>query len=280
MRWKTKVLDVNMRRYFLLDAFVILSVGLTTSWFGFAQAQSVMDHVDLESAEMTEAEMTREELIALLSNEAAQPIDLSSRRLSGLDLHDVDFRGANLRWARLNGTDLRGANLSNATLDSAWLIGSNLENADLAGASLFSTQMQGANLKNAVLKGARIVANLERADLTGAILRDANLAADMRNQSMGLMRAILRLAILDKADFRGAKAARVDAEFATFRGAILDSADFSGAELAGADLTHASVAGLDISGADIASTRLVSLKGRQDIVGLDQAKNLAEAIVE
>lgn len=248
------------------------------STFQYVDAQGVMDHVDLQSPEMTEAEMTREEVIALLSRASGQPADLSSRRLSRLDLRGVDFKGANLRWARLNGTDLRGANLSAAILDSAWLLNANLENANLTGASLFSTQMQGANLKNAILKGARIVANMERADLTGAMLQEADMAADMKNQSMGLMRAILRLATLDDADFSGVKAARVDAEFASFRGAILDGADFSGAELAGADLTDASVAGCNLSGADLASARLVSLKG--DAIGLDDTKNFGEAILE
>ena len=164
----------------------------------------MMGHVDLQSPEMTEAEMTREDVIALLSSPSGEPADLSSRRLSQLDLREVDFKGANLRWARLNGADLRGANLSRATLDSAWLLNANLEDADLTGASLFSTQMQGANLKNAVLKEARVVANMERADLTGANLQQANMAADMKNQSMGLMRAVLRLATMDRSfPFRG-----------------------------------------------------------------------------
>lgn len=266
--------DINVRDF--LGTLLALSILLST--FDHVGAQGVMEHVDLQSPEMTEAEMSREQLIALLSGDSDQTVDLSSRRLSGLDLRGVDFRGANLRWARLNGADLRGANLSNVILDSAWLLDSNLENANLSGANLFSTQLQGANLRNAVLTGARIVANLERADLTGAILRQANLAADMRNQSMGLMRAILRLATLDKADLSGVKAARADAEFASFRGAILDGADFSGAELAGADLTGASVAGCNLSGADLASARLVSVKG--EAVGLDTAKNLSEAILE
>ena len=260
----------------------VMAATLLMLGFGLAServdAQSVMDHVDLNSPEMTEAEMDRDELIALLSESSDEPADLSSRRLSRLDLRGIDFKGANLRWARLNGADLRGANLSRATLDSAWLLNANLEDANLRSASLFSTQMQGANLKSADLTGARIIANMERADLTGAVLREADMAADMKNQSMGLMRAIMRLATLDNADFTGVKAARADAEFASFRGAVLDGADFSGAELAGADLTAASVAGCNLTGADVAAARLVSLKG--EALGLHDAKNLSEAVLE
>ncbi len=246
-----------------------------------ASGQDPMDHVDLTSDEMTQSEMTRQELLAILSSTTAdEPADLTSKRLSGLDLHDVDFKGANLRWARLNNTNLTGANLRDAILDSAWLIDANLESADLRGASLASTQMRRANLRNANLAGARIVANLQRADLRGADLSDANMGADMKNQSMGLMRTVLRMAQLDGADMRNVNALRMDAEFASMRGALLNNANFRGAKLTGADLTKAFVAGLDLSGSDVSGAYLVELIGKDDIVGLESVKNLAEAEIE
>ena len=211
-----------------------------------ASGQDPMDHVDLTSDAMTKAELTRQELLAILSRATVDGrVDLTSKRLSGLDLQNVDFKGANLRWARLNNTDLRGANLRDAILDSAWLLNANLEGADLRGASLKSSQMRRANLRDANLSGARIVANLERADLRGADLSNADMGADMKNQSMGLMRTVLRLAKLDGADMRNVNAMRLDAEYASMRGVLLDNANFRGAELTGADLTKASVTGLD-----------------------------------
>jgi len=244
-------------------------------------AQDAMDHVDLGSAEMTEPEMTRDELLALLSAAPADsPLDLTKKRLSGLDLRDIDFRGANLRWARMNNTDLRGANLQNATLDSAWLIDANLEHADLRGASMASTQMRRANLQNANLSGARIVADLQRADLRGANLSNANMGADMKNQSMGLMRTVVRLAKLDGADLRNANAMRMDASFASMKGALLDGANFHGVDLTGADLTRASVAGTDLSGSDVSGAYLLQLIGREKLLGLDTVRNLAEAELE
>ena len=246
-----------------------------------ATGQDPMDLVDLTSDEMTKPELTREELLAILSSATADArIDLTSKRLSGLDLRNVDFRGANLRWARLNNTDLRGANLRDTILDSAWLLSANLERADLRGASLASTQMRRANLRDANLSGARIVADLQRADLRGADLSNANMGADMKNQSMGLMRTVLRMATLDGADMRNVNALRMDAEFASMRGALLDNANFRGADLTGADLTKASVTGLDLSGSDVSGAYLVQLIGKEKIIGLDEAKNLAEAVVE
>ena len=244
-----------------------------------AIAQHVMDHVDMSSAEMTEPELTRDELLAILSDATMDMrVDLSSKRLSGLDLRGVDFKGANLRWARLNNADLRGANLSGTILDSAWLIDANLECADLSEASLASTQMRRANLRNADLSGARIVANLQRADLRGANLSNANMGADMKNQSMGLMRTVMRMATLDGADLRNVNAMRLDAEYASFRGTILDNANFRGAELTGADLTMASVAGMDISGSDVSGAYLVQMIGKRHLIGLQKTKNLADAI--
>lgn len=246
-----------------------------------ATAQDPMDHVDLTSDEMSKSELTRQELLDILSGaESDNPVDLSSKRLSGLDLSNVDFKGANLRWARLNNTNLTGANLRNAILDSAWMIDANLESADLRGASLASTQMRRANLRNANLSGARIVANLQRADLRDANLNGANMGADMKNQSMGLMRTVVRMAQLDGADLRNVNALRMDAEFASMRDALLDNANFRGTKLTGADLTGASVAGLDLSGSDVSGAYLVSLCGEEKIIGLDEAKNLAEATVE
>jgi uncharacterized protein YjbI with pentapeptide repeats len=51
--------------------------------------------------------------------------------------------------------------------------------------------MRKARFNDADLSGARITADLAGAQLIGAKLTGANLGADMTNQSMGLMRALL-----------------------------------------------------------------------------------------
>ena len=56
---------------------------------------------------------------------------------------------------------------------------------------------------------ARVAGDLSRASLKGARFDGADLSADMKNQSMGLMRGVLRSADLDGASFAGANLSRV-----------------------------------------------------------------------
>jgi len=115
--------------------------------------------------------------------------DFYSKDLSDLDLSGVDFKGANLTAAVLNGSNLSRANLSRCNLTVAFAEGTNLSGADLTEAVLFSTQLKRADLRNANLSRARLIGDLTSANLSGANFRQADAAADMRNQSMGLMRA-------------------------------------------------------------------------------------------
>ena len=234
--------------------------------------------IDLAGPAMTEAETTRAAVeAALAAATPGAPASFERARLNGLDLAGLDFGGANLRAARLNGASLAGARLDGAELGQAWLLGADLEGASLRGATLFQTQLGGANLRGADLTGARLAADFTRADLTGAVLRDADFSADMRNQSMGLMRGVLSNATADGADFSGARMMRADLEFGSFRGARFTDADLSMATLGGADLTGADVAGARFDGADLTSARLIDLEGA-DSAGLEAARNLDRAI--
>jgi uncharacterized protein YjbI with pentapeptide repeats len=122
----------------------------------------------------------------------------TGKKLSGLDLSGLDFSGAILRGARLNKAKLRDAKLDRAILDQAWLVEADLSRASLRHANIFAAQMQRATLDGADLSGARVTANLTGARLVGALLTGANLSADMKNQSMGLMRAVLKSAGRDR----------------------------------------------------------------------------------
>jgi uncharacterized protein YjbI with pentapeptide repeats len=214
-----------------------------------ASAQEMMAHVDLSSPRMSQAEMTREQVEALVK--AGGPVSLTDKSLNGLDLSGLDLSGADLRWARLNKAVLKGAKLAGARLELAWALDADLTGADLGGANLFQAQLLRSRLDDADLSRARITATFDNASLRHARLREADGAADMRNQSMGLMHASFRSARLDGADMTGARLSRADFEFAHLAGAHLDGADMSRALLGGADLTGASVAGLDLVGADL-----------------------------
>ncbi len=106
--------------------------------------------------------------------------------------------------------------------------------------------------------------------VTGATLVGIQGGADMKNQSMGLIRTVLNSANLEHANLRRADLSRAKLEFATLTGADLRDAVFTGASFAGADLTNAQVSGLDLTGADVAGARLRNLSGLEQANGLDK----------
>jgi mxaJ protein len=199
--------------------------------------------------------LTREQVIAALARATASaPADFYSRNLSGLDLSGIDFKGANLTAAVLNRSNLTGANLSRCNLTVSFAEGTNLTEANLQGAMMFSMQLQGANLKGANLSGARLIGDLRRANLEQAVLTKMDGAADMKNQSMGLMRANIVSANLRGADLSGSDFSRADFSFSDLSGAKLAGTKLSGAEFSGTDLRGASLAGADLSGSKFIDT--------------------------
>ena len=120
---------------------------LAVAGSGPAGAQTgMMQHVDLTSPKMSEAELSREEVIALLEAATAeQPAKLADMGLNGLDLSGLDLSGVDLSRSRLNRVNLKGAVLRGAKLDLAWLIEADLEDADLRDVSMIQAQLhQGA----------------------------------------------------------------------------------------------------------------------------------------
>ena len=265
---KRYCLHPYQRRRFLLGA---------VAWLGAPPAiGGLLDHIDWNSPAMSQPDMTLAEVKKLLTNGAVT--DFRHRRLSGLDLSGLSFRGADLRWARFNRTKLVGADLRDAQINSAWFAQADLTAAKLANISGQNVQMPGAIMRDADLSGARLIADLTRADLRKAVFHAADLAPDMSNQSMGLTRTILFKANAENADFSGADMSWVDAEFCSFRGTDLRGTIARYAKLGGADLQAANVLGLDVSGADLTSTNLQNMIGGESaLVGLSKANNLSRA---
>ena len=101
--------------------------------------------------------------------------------LSGCNLMQSDFAGANLSDANLSESNLLetsfiGANLAFADLSASNLINVDMTDANLTGASLAGSNLIGANFTNANLSGVNLSganisnANFEGADLTFAFL--------------------------------------------------------------------------------------------------------------
>ena len=256
---------------------VALLLTLLTSMSATAD-DTMLQGVDLNSPAMTQADVTRAEVVKILSAASPErPADLTSMHLSGLDLSGLDFSGAVLRDARLNKTSLRGCRFVGAVLDQAWLMNADLTGADMKGASLYQAQLIGAKLDDADLSDVRAPANFTRSSLKAAKLVNADLGADMKNQSMGLIRGVLNNADLDGANLTGANLNRVDFEFASLRGTNLTGANLTYADLGGADLTGARIGDANFRQADLDSAKLISLVGADD-TNLDQARNLKAAI--
>ncbi len=269
---------VRMTSHAIFGLWLGLSISLGLSSHDKARAQDMLDLVDLSSPAFTSAEMTRADIEAGIAKLGpGEHLDLSARSLNGLDLSGLDLRRTKLQSARLNKAKLVGANLSGVMLDQAWALGADLTRANLSGASLFGTQLVGATADGADFSNARIAGDLSKASLLAAKFDGADLSADMKNQSMGLMRGVFKSAKLDGASFLGTNLSRVLLEFASLRGAKFGSARLNGSELAGADFTGSDVTGADFDGADVTSTRLLDLKNAASALNLDRLKNADRA---
>lgn len=231
------------------------------------RAQDMLQGVDLSQPAYSQAELTRADVeAALKARKSGGKIDFSSRSLNGLDLSGLDLSGVDFHAARLNKTRLSGANLDDAILDQAWLMQADLTGATLKGAHAFAAQMQKMRADGADFSKARIAGDLTGASLRGVKFDGADLGADMKNQSMGLMRAVLRSTVLEGATFLDANLTSADLRFARaagadFSGATLKNADAAGADLTGAVWTGANVEGLDLDSAQIDSGDENSFKG-------------------
>ena len=243
-----------------------------------AAAQDLIQYLDLTTDELTKSNMTRAEIEAGLANlKDGETLDLSTKWLNKLDLSGMDLTRTNLRASRLNGSNLKGAKLDGVQLDAAWALKADFTGASFIGASLFQTQMMDCKIDGANFSNAMVGADFSRATLTNAIFDHAMLGPDLTNQSMGLMRGVLKGANLEGASFKGANLTRSAFEYASLKGANFEGANLDGAELGGADLTGANIAGANLEKADVNSAKLLGLKGKDSAKGLDKMLNLDRA---
>lgn len=238
----------------------------------------------------TGADLSVDQVRAALKNASpAMPADLSGKDLSDLDLSRLDFRHANLRGASFFGSklvlsDFRGAALEGANLNGAWLMGTDFTGANLNRASLLSVVILGGEVrkmpifKGANMTGVRMIADLPRADLSGANFSNAVVGVNIKNQGMGQMRTDLTGANLAGATLAGADFNRSLMAFCDLRGSNLRGVNFFRVKLAGADLTGADVTGADFTAADLEATIFRDVKGFAEVKGLDSAANVDKIV--
>ncbi len=227
------------------------------------------------------AELTRPEVQSILASTlAGQKASFAGMSLAHADLHDLDFSNADLSGADLSGADLRGAKLvgsklvgaklPGAKLNLAWIIGADFSHADLSGADLETLVVsaglqtlpqEAATFVGANLSGAKVTARFNLDDMRGANLSHIRASADMRNQSMGLIRTEFSQANLIDANFEGAALAHVNFAFAKLSRANFSGADLNHADLTGADLTDADLTGATTTRTDFTNAILQGTKG-------------------
>ncbi len=240
-----------------LRAAVLAALAYVLSAQAPASAQDMLRGVDLSLPAYSRSDFSREDIVAALKSQSqGAPLDLSGASLNGVDLSGLDLSHVNLRAARLVKTRLVGAKLDGAILDQTWLLEADLTGASLIGAHLFAAQMQRARADGADFSRARIAGDLTGASLRGAKFIESNMSADMKNQSMGLMRAVLASAIAEGADFTRADLMSADLRYLHAAGADFSGASLQGADAAGADFTGAKWEGAKVQGLDLDSARI------------------------
>ncbi len=146
--------------------------------------------------------------------------------------------------------------LQNCLLICRDLYRANLEGANLAGAILEEANLERANLEGAFLKRA----NLEGANLRGAYLEEAFLER-ANLEGANLRGAYLEEAFLERANLKRAFLVGANLKRAFLVGANLERANLKGANLAGAflqwaDIERANLVGANLEGANLEGANL------------------------
>lgn len=272
--------------------------GFRSSWAGllilpaglWLAAISVSGIAPLQAADFTAREVSQ----VFHRAKMGEPVDLTGKDLSYLDLAGIDFKGAVMSRANLFGVDLTTANLRGAKLDGVMLdraivlradfSGANLEGASLMRPSVNTTlgsnsqdapKFAGANLRHIRITAMMDGADFRGADLTGARMGPHEPRADISSMPGSLLRGCdFSGATLNGADLMWAKL-----RFSKFIGANLQGVNLAGADLSMTDFSGADLTGANLEGADLDGTILRGVRGMDTVKGLDGAKNADRVIL-
>ena len=234
------------------------------------------------------ADLTVRQVVELLFlSKAGDAADLRARNLGSLDLSGMDFHkarmaGADLYGVDLTSADLAGVDLSGARLDRAILTKANFEGAMLKGASLRTLSVFSSVEPNRVEAPRFPGANLSDTKIEGRLDGTDFRNADLSHATIGVQTAIWGSyrprAVLNGADFRGARLVGTNFErsvlqFVLFADADLSGADLRETDLSRADLTNANLAGANLTGADLDGAILTGARGLDSVIGYDKTRN-------
>jgi uncharacterized protein YjbI with pentapeptide repeats len=212
------------------------------------------------------------EVVTLLKHaEQGLSPDLSHCDLAGLNLAELDFKGADLSHSNLFGADLTASNLEHANLsytilDRSILVRVRLAHANLANASIRRPSVASdlnfdsrdlPLFRNANMAGVQLTARLDGADFSGADLTNASFTLWHERDLGGAPTTGL-----DRCNFTGTRL-----QGANMRGLSLAHAIFRDADLRNADLRDTNLTGADLTGALTEGTKLQGAK-LTDVTGL------------
>jgi uncharacterized protein YjbI with pentapeptide repeats len=153
--------------------------------------------------------------------------------LSGQNLTNSSFQGADLNGANLSGANLSNANFTNAYMPLVNLSNANVSNANLRNADLYVTVLTGANFTGAEVRGANLSYFSQSGSTPITLAQLTSTASYQAHDLSGIN--------LGNVDLTGANFTSQNLTGARFDGggypAILDNADFNQANLTGANVS-------------------------------------------
>ena len=188
----------------------------------------------------------------LQSTASFQAKDLSRARLLGLDLSGSDLSGFDLRDTWLRQVNLSGTNLADAKLTGVNFTGANLRDLDLSGFDLQGADFGSADLSGAILTDANAVdTSFNGASTGGVSFLRTNLSGAKRLSFAAS--ADLTDAVIDDAQIDGITEAQLQST------ANYKDRNLRGIDLVGVDLTDWNLSEQDLRGAALGTTDLTGL---------------------
>lgn len=229
-------------------------------------ADEAFEGVDLAGADLSELDFKGRSLARAclkgcdLRRSKLDGSDLTMTELSGADLSEASLVGARAAFASMVGATLRRTNLQRAALDQADLSEAHSEQANFRGATGKATSFARGLFADACFDEAE----LERPDLSGALLDDASFKGaklleahlfEARGVSASFEGAKMPGARAGSSRFAKSSFMNVEAPGSMWGEADLDGASFHGAKLKGSTFIRASLEGAVLSAADLREAR-------------------------
>ena len=188
--YRANLTEANLRGANLHHTYLSETILIKANFIKANLKEAFLGRSNLYRANFNEANLNGANLNgANLNGANLTKANLSEVNLSEVNIKETNFKGANFKGANLGRHDLNMSNFAGADLSKADLSGVALTEVDLSGVNLggqnFShrdltgTNLTGANLRNANFQVCTAIStNFNRADFTGACIKDWNINSE------------------------------------------------------------------------------------------------------